>query len=133
MKLVVQDGSSLSRNQLQTVVASLPESLSKHIGMVLVCASWESSLRVSYSPKERALTLFIPAHESEPLPTADVVREFLVALTVVAERGDLPVRLSKSVRAQAVQATSDLMASLIPVLIPEAPNPSFQRPASGGR
>jgi hypothetical protein len=133
MKLVVQDGSSLSRTQLQTVAASLPEALSKHIGVVLVCASWESSLRVSYSPKERVLTLFMPAHEPEPLPTADVVREFLIALAVVAERGDLPARISKSVRAQAVQATSGVLASLTPLLVPVTPNESFQRTAFGGR
>ena len=111
MKLVVQDGSSLSRSQLQTVVASLPERLSKHVGTVLVCASWEPSLRLAYSQKERTLTLFVPAHEPAPPPAITVVREFLVALAVVAERGELPARLSKSVRAQAIQATSDVLAS----------------------
>ena len=111
MKLVVQDGSFLSRNRLQTVVASLPEDLSKRIGTVLVCASWEPSLRLAYSPKERMLTLFVPAHEPEPLPVTTVVREFLVALAVIAERGGLPERISKSVRAQAIQATSHIFAS----------------------
>lgn len=62
MKLVVQDGSALSRSQLQAVVASLPEWLSKHIGTVLVCASWEPSLRVTHHPKERTLALYVPAH-----------------------------------------------------------------------
>lgn len=111
MKLIVQDGSSLSRSQLQAVVASLPERLSRPIGTVLVCASWEPSLRVTYHPKGRVLALHVPAHEHEPSPTASVVREFLVALAVVAERGDLPARLSRSVRAQAVQAGSTILES----------------------
>lgn len=111
MKLVVQDGSALSRSQLQAVVSGLPERLSKHIGTVLVCASWEPSLRLAYSPKERTLTLFVPAHAPVPPSAATVVREFLVAVAVVAERGALPARLSKSVRAQAIQATSDVLAS----------------------
>jgi hypothetical protein len=111
MKLVVQDGSSLSRRQLQAVVASLPERLSKHIGTVLVCASREPSLRVTHHLKERTLALHVPAHEPAPAPAVSVVREFLVALAVVAERGDLPARLSRSVRAQAVQDTSKIFAS----------------------
>ena len=111
MKLVVQDGSSLSRRQLEAVIAGLPEPLSKHVRSILVLASWESTLSVSYSPKERVLALSVPAHESEPLAALAVMRELLVALAVVAERGDLPARLSNSVRARAAQATQGLLAS----------------------
>ena len=110
MKLVVQDGSSISRRQLQAVITRLPEHLSRRVGMLLVCACRESSLRLSYSPKERCLTMFVPAHEAAPLPTTDVVRELLIALAVIAGRGELPARLSRSVQEKAFQTTDAIFA-----------------------
>lgn len=113
VKLVVQDGSVVSRKQLQAVVSNVPARLSRQVETVLVCASWESEFRIAFHPKARVLTLFVPTHASSPPATATVLREFLVALAVIEARGSLPARLANSVRTQAIEATSDIFASCV--------------------
>lgn len=122
MKLKVQDGSSLSGHQLRALVAGLPASLLRNVSSIFVGASWEASLRLSYVQSPRYLALQVPAPPyAVPLPTETVVRELLIALVVIEERGELPAKLSTSLRARAAQVAEELMAT-VPFLSSELPS-----------
>lgn len=116
MKLKVQDGSSLSGSQLQMLVARLPARFLRRIESIFVGACWDPLLKISYIQKHRSLALHVPSPPyAAPLPIETVVHELLIALAVIAERGDLPSKLSKPLRLRAIQEMDEFMA-LVPNL-----------------
>ena len=114
MRLDVQDGTSLSGSQLRALVTSLPKPLLKGVAHIYIRAWYEPSIRASYRPHHLMMEVPAPPY-AVPLPTEAVVRELLIALAVIAERGELPAKLSTSLRLRAIQATEEFMA-LVPDL-----------------
>jgi hypothetical protein len=110
MKVVVQNGAShgLTRKQAESLVALLPPSLGEAVKSLTLYQAEGPALEFRHYPKEQSLGMFWPSSpHAQPL-VAEAVRELLVALAIVAERGSLPPRVSTSLRAWAEQEVAEL-------------------------
>jgi hypothetical protein len=99
MKVTVQNGAAhgLSRRDVEAIVPLFPASWANRVQQIVLYQGDTPVLRASFHPKQRTLGLFWPV----PLQSAskeEGVQELLLALSVVAERGELPDRLSPAVR-----------------------------------
>ena len=99
MNVVVQNGCNhiLSRADLESALATLPESWFRDIQSVTLCQGQESRVYASFHKKEHVLGLHCPEnHEGLTKPAA--IEELLIALACIKDRGELPDRLSKAAR-----------------------------------
>jgi hypothetical protein len=118
MKVVIQNGAthSLSRKQAEAIVALFPGSWLKAVDSLTLYQSDGEALHVKHYPKARAVGVFWPS-SSHPQPTAaEAIRELLVALAIAVERGNLPPKVSKAMRARAEQEVATLLTQCTEVL-----------------
>jgi hypothetical protein len=102
MKVTIQNGANhgLSRREAEAVVGLLPSSLSSIAKSLVLYGTRAREVSVSFHPKEQVVGWHWPL-ESGSTPTKfDAVEELLVALSVIAERGDLPEQISTSTRSR---------------------------------
>ena len=100
MKIVIQNGAAhgFTRKQLGSMVHLFPPAWDTHIQSIALYQGDNAEPVFKYFPKERILGVFWPVL-SEPRPSlAAAAKELLVAFAVVAARGSLPQRISKSAR-----------------------------------
>lgn len=106
MKVVVQNGSAhgLSRVEIECVLGVVPRRGSDAVRQVVLYQGAGELVEAKFFAKEGVLGLYWPVAGS--VKKADAVRELLLALSVIAERGDLPESLSAAKR-EAHLASSD--------------------------
>lgn len=112
MKVVIQNGAAhpFPRAQAEAMVALFPGRWLKTVKSLTFYQARGSSLEFKHHPEEQALGMFWPsAANLQPTPV-EAVHELLVALAIVAERGNLPSRVSSSLRAWAEQEVAELAA-----------------------
>ncbi len=136
MKVTIQNGAAhgLSRRDIEAVVPELPASWAKHVKQIALCQARGSELTTSYYPKEQILGLFWPLPEGA-ISKAEGLRELLLALSVVDERGQLPERLATSVRQRHLLGVSELFSLCLALVNEDGSNRSgganTQRQCSG--
>ncbi len=99
MKVTVQNGAAhgLSRRELEAIVPLFPASWASRVQQIILYQGEGTVVKASFYPKQKTLGLFWPV-PLEFASKAEGVQELLLALSVVAERGELPDRLSNAVR-----------------------------------
>lgn len=94
MKIVIQSGQTIKRQDVDAFVAALPASLKEHIDHVNVLVSLNDEIEVSYHAKERTLALHCPKQgQNSP---RDAITALAVGLLAVDDFGHIPERISKS-------------------------------------
>jgi hypothetical protein len=121
MKVVVQNGAAhgLSRRDVEAVIPLFPSAWSTAVQQITLYQGREQKVSVSFYPKQQILGLFWPA-EASSVPKAEALRELLLALSVVSDRGELPARLPASVRERHNAATGELYAKCLEALSRDA-------------
>lgn len=110
MRVTVQNGAKhgLSRSEAEMVVRVLPPSLSSVAKSLVLYGTTDSEIKVSYHPKEQVIGLYWPIERS-PVPSkSQAVEELLVALSIIAESGNLPERISHSLWSRHLEAIGAL-------------------------
>jgi hypothetical protein len=116
MKLVVQDGSVLSRRTLQILLPLLPISWVAPVDTLVVYSAQNDALSFSYYKKERVLGVHWPSSASSPPDREAAITELAVALVIVATRGNIPNRVGKSVREAALTEIASRLPRLLEVV-----------------
>lgn len=121
MKVTVQNGAvdGLSRRDVEAIVPLFPASWEARSKQIVLYQGDTSGLKVSFYPKEGLLGLFWPV-PVESASKADGVKALLVALSVVAERGELPQRLGSAVRARHEEQVGPLLKRCLSQVVPNA-------------
>jgi hypothetical protein len=101
------------------MIPLLPASWSSRVQQIVLYQGDSPLLRTSFHPKQQILGLFWPVPvESASKPEG--VQELLLALSVVAERGELPARLSPAARERHLGEVSDLLQRCLAQVAPDA-------------
>ena len=118
MKVIVQNGAThtLSRKQAEAIVALFPASWIKSVDSLTLYQGNGESLHVEHYPKARTIGLFWPSSSHQQPTAAEVTQELLVALAIATERGHLPPKVSKSMRARVQQEVATLLTQCTVVL-----------------
>ena len=117
MKVTVQNGAShgLSRRDVEAIIPLLPSSWLSMIQQVVLYQGKSTEVRATYYPGKHLLGLFWPG-DAASVSKSEGLRELLVSFSVVAEHGELPIELSRSVRARHTEGVSALHAKCLEVL-----------------
>jgi hypothetical protein len=99
MKVTVQNGAAhgLTRRDVEAIIPLLPASWARCVEQIVLYQGETPQLRASFYPKQKTLGLFWPV-PSESASKEEGLQELLLALSIVAERGDLPDRVSPALR-----------------------------------
>ncbi|MFZ2266818.1 MAG: hypothetical protein WAV95_04490 [Azonexus sp.] len=111
MKVIVQNGAvhALSRQEVEAMVRAFPKAWSHRVKSIVLYQGNELEARVSFHPKEQIIGLHGPSASTvSPQSKAKAIEALLPALAIVAERGELPARLSPSLRSRLAEQTSEL-------------------------
>jgi hypothetical protein len=110
MKVTVQNGAAhgLSRREVEAIIPLLPTPWSNRVGQIVLYQGDTLTLRSSFYPKEKLLGLFWPV-PVEAASKAQGLQELLLALSVIAELGELPGRLSPALRERHLAGMSELL------------------------
>lgn len=121
MKVTVQNGAThgLSRQEVESMVPLFPPSWSKHVKHIVLYQGDGPEVTASFYPKEQILGLFWP-DKAASAPKTEGVRELLVALSVVKERGELPARLSASLRKRHQSEVAHVLSVCLPRVAADA-------------
>jgi hypothetical protein len=101
MRVTVQNAANhgFSRAELEAILQHVPKAWSRNVESVVLYSHRDPSFGCTYYPKERVLGLFWPSEQQPQQPSkVEATEELLLALSVIAERGSLPARLSASLR-----------------------------------
>lgn len=101
MKVTIQNGSlhGLSRRDVEAVAPLFPKSWSEVVTLIVLCHGEGSTVSTAFYPKQKTMALFWPSSLVTAPTKLEAVEELLVALSIARERGELPERVSKSLRA----------------------------------
>ena len=121
MKVVVQNGAAhgLTRREVEAVIPLFPSGWSKSVEQITLYQGQSESVSAVFYPKKRALGLFWPADVAS-VSKAEGLRELLVSLSVASERGELPTRLSPSVRERHNAGIGELYEKCLEALFHDA-------------
>jgi hypothetical protein len=110
MRVTVQNAANhgFSRAEVEAMLQLVPKPWSTNVESVVLYSHREADFRCTYYPKERILGLFWPSAERQKPSKAAAAEEMLVALSVIAERGSLPERLSASLREEHLGAIASI-------------------------
>jgi hypothetical protein len=111
MRVTVQNAANhgFSRAEVEAMLQHVPKPWSENVDSVVLHSHREPDFRCTYYPKERILGLFWPSAEPQREPSkAAAAEEMLLALSVIAERGSLPERLSPSLREEHLRAIASI-------------------------
>lgn len=117
MRVTVQNGArhGLSRLEVEAIVPLFPASWSKRVDQIVLYQSVFDDLTVSYHPQQRVMGLHGP-RPKEASTKEEGVQELLVAMSVVAELGELPQRLTNPMRRRHLEAVEALVARCMSVM-----------------
>lgn len=107
MKVVVQNRAvhSLSHTELEAMVKLFPSTWSRLVKAIMLAQSNGTEVAVTFHPKERVLGLHWP-RASVSTSKLEAIEALLASLVTIAERGDLPKRVSPSLRAHMLEKVS---------------------------
>lgn len=99
MKVTIQNGAThgFTRRDVEAIIPLLPESWSASVQQIVLYQAKGPGVSAVFYPKAHSLGLFWPA-DVETVSKAEGLEALLVALSVASERGEVPERLSKSMR-----------------------------------
>ena len=117
MKVTVQNGAAhgLSRRDVETIIPLLPNSWATKIAQIVLYRGQDPGISAAFYPKRHTLGLFWPG-PALSISKAEGLEELLVAMSVISERGELPVHLSKSLRERHAVAVSELRENCLDAL-----------------
>ena len=117
MRVVVQNGAQhgLARRSVEAMAEFFPQSWSRAVKSILLCADSAPQVHASFHAKEQTLSLYWPASPKTPAKT-EALDMLLVALAAVSETGNLPKALSAASRAAYLEAFSAVRAQCLPLL-----------------
>jgi hypothetical protein len=107
IRVTVQNAANhgLNRAEVEVMLTHVPSSWGRHVKSVVLYEHQQPAFRCTYYEKEKILGLFWPSKNQIEQPAkADAVEEMLLSLSVIAERGSLPERLSSSLRNEHLSA-----------------------------
>ncbi|HZF18141.1 MAG TPA: hypothetical protein VE008_00385 [Burkholderiales bacterium] len=111
MRVTVQNAANhgFSRAEVEAMLQHVPKPWSTNVDSVVLYSHREPDFRCTYYPKERILGLFWPSAGRQQKPSkAAAAEEMLLALSVIAEQGSLPERLSASLREEHLDAIASI-------------------------
>lgn len=94
MKIVIQTSEVLDKSLIVGFLAKSPSTWSKKVDTLVVDASIEADLRVSYDPRERTLGIHCPKGWGGS--TATALDQLAISLLAIEEFGGMPDRISSS-------------------------------------
>lgn len=101
MKIVMQHGHTIDREDINNFLKTIPSSWSKAFDSIVVYSSIKELFTISFHPKERILGVHISEkYLGSPI---EVIEEIAVASQVIQELGHLPRKLSKQKRSHYIQ------------------------------
>ena len=103
VKLVVQDGSVLSRSTLERLIPLFPRKWATYVRSIVVYATSSDTLNFVYYPKARQFSIHWPSQSQRPPEREEAISELAIALSIVASLGRLPAKPSKASRAAALE------------------------------
>jgi hypothetical protein len=117
MKVTVQNGAAhgLSRRDVETIIPLFPEAWSNLVQQIVLYQAKGPNVSAAFYPKAHTLGFFWPA-DVESISKARGLEELLVALSVAAERGELPGNLAKSIRARHTAGIGGVLANCLAAL-----------------
>ncbi|MTW10505.1 hypothetical protein GM658_07795 [Pseudoduganella eburnea] len=108
MKITIQNGAThpLSRREIESIVCLFPAAWSYAVDAIVLYQGG-SELTAKLYARERKIGLFWPLTPTYHTK-ADAIEVLLVALAIIAERGDLPKRIAPSIRSRALNQISNI-------------------------
>lgn len=110
-RVTVQNGANhgLSRRETERLLRHIPASWSRVINTIAISEHAEPTFSCAYFPKEKILGVFWPSVPNEQPTKVEAAEAVLVALSIVADRGELPKRISSSLHSVHRDRTADLL------------------------
>ncbi|MEW5789852.1 MAG: hypothetical protein AB1899_18580 [Pseudomonadota bacterium] len=108
MKVTVQNSAThgLSRKEAETIIRMLPPSIRRIAKSLVLYGTREPEICVTYHEKEQVIGLYWPMDRNPPPLKSEAINELLAALSIIAESGNLPGRVSHSLRSRHLAAVS---------------------------
>lgn len=121
MKVTVQNGAThgLSRRDVESIIPLFPRAWLVAVQQIVLYQGKGKDVSALYYPEKRLLGLFWPV-DATNVSKAAGLEELLVALSVVADRGELPARLSKSIRKRHAGDVATIHASCLEAMASNA-------------
>jgi hypothetical protein len=109
MKVTVQNGSrhGLSRREIEAMISAFPESWLRAVKQIVLYEGAE--LTTAFYPKAQTLGLFWPMPPAAATKL-DGIRELLVALATIADKGTLPEKITRAQREQQLAQLEKVLA-----------------------
>lgn len=122
MKVTVQNGAAhgLTRGEVEAMVRVFPAAWSRLVKSIVLYQGGEVEIDVSFHPKERIVGLHWPSSSVVPSSKANAIEKLLVALAIVAERGELPARMSSSLRARILEQVAEVHRKCLAIVTENA-------------
>ncbi|MDB5967474.1 MAG: hypothetical protein JWQ72_3974 [Polaromonas sp.] len=117
MKVTIQNGAAhgLSRRDVETIVPLFPETWSAVVQQIVLYQAKGPNVNAKFFPKAQLLGFFWPV-DVESVSEANGLEELLVALSVAAETGEIPEKLSKSARDRHAAEVAGVLANCLTAL-----------------
>ena len=116
MKVTIQNGATheLSRKEVEAMIQVFPTAWSRLVKSIVLYQG-DADIDASFHPKEQIVGLYWPS-ESVAHSKAKASEALLVALAVIAERGELPARISPSLRSRLLEQASEVQQKCLSIV-----------------
>jgi hypothetical protein len=101
MKVIIQNDAKhgFSRKEMEAIVCQLPAAMTRLVKSIVLCHSLEDAIKVCFHSKEQVITLYWPQSIESEATKSEAIAILLTALSIIAESGELPSRISKTLQA----------------------------------
>jgi len=94
MKIVIQQGQVINREDIEIFLEKAPKSWSKSFSTFTIYTSVKEPFRISYHPKERVMGIHISKEFKGT--NSEAIEKIAIASQAIEEFGHLPEKLSKA-------------------------------------
>ncbi len=94
MKIVIQQGHVINREDIELFLDKAPKAWSKPINSFTIYTSVQEPFRISYHPKDKVMGIHIS--EKFKGTSSEAIEEIAIASQAIEEFGHLPEKLSKA-------------------------------------
>lgn len=110
-RVTVQNGANhgLSRRETERLLRHIPASWCRDVTTVAISEHAEPAFSCAYFAKEKTLGVFWPSARYLQPTKVEAAEAVLVAISIVAERGELPKRIGSSLHSDHRKRTADLL------------------------
>jgi hypothetical protein len=100
MKVIIQNDAKhgFSRNEMEAIVCQLPAAMTRRVESIVLCHCAESSVKISFHSKEQVVALYWPQSIESETTKSEAIEALLIALSIIAERGELPEHIGKALQ-----------------------------------